>query len=196
MLVRHMVLTGLLVLGMSGCGSSSRHPAAAPSHPTASLPSVDPMSAPAPTGKAADPSAVEVIREWSTRLREGDVIRAAGYFAIPGEFFNGGSVIIVRRFAQAVAVKATLPCGARFLSADRRGRYINALFRLTARSGPGGSKCAGGAGATARKNFLISRGRIVAWVRAPDDPGDNQAPPARPPAPQTPARQPDAAPIV
>lgn len=78
-----MMLTGLLVLGTSGCGSSIRHPAAAASHPTASLPSVDPMSAPAPNGKAADPSAVEVIKEWSTRLREGDVTRAAGYFAIP-----------------------------------------------------------------------------------------------------------------
>lgn len=195
-----MIATGLLVLGMSGCGSGIRHPAAAPSHPTAPLPSVDPMSALAPTGKAADPSAVDVIKEWSTRLREGGVTRAAGYFAIPGEFFNGGSgpsaVIIIRTFAQAVAVNATLPCGARFLSADQRGRYINALFRLTARSGPGGSNCAGGVGATARTNFLISHGRIVAWVRAPDDPGDNQAPPARQPAPQTQARQPDAAPIA
>jgi hypothetical protein len=187
-----MLLTGLLVLGVSGCGNSTRHPAAARSRPAASLPSVDPMSAPAPTGKAADRSAVAVIKGWSTSLREGDVTRAAGYFAIPDEFFNGGSMIVIRRFAQAVAVNATLPCGALFLSADQRGPYVNALFRLTARSGPGGSNCAGGAGATARTNFLISGGRIVAWVRAPDDPGDNQAPPA----PQTPARQPDAAPTV
>lgn len=177
-----MIVTGLLALGISGCGSGSHHRAA---HSTASLPSVDPMLALAPTGKAADPSAVDVIKAWSTRLREGDVTRAAGYFAIPGEFFNGGSgVIIIRTLAQAVAVNATLPCGARFLSADQRGRYINALFRLTARSGPGGSNCAGAVGATARTNFLISRGRIVAWVRAPDDPGDNQAPPATQPAPQ------------
>lgn len=192
-----MIVTGLLVLGISGCGSGIRHPAVAPSHPTAALPSVDPGSALAPTGKAADPSAVDVIKEWSARLREGDVTRAAGYFAIPGEFFNGGSgVIIIRTFAQAVAVNATLPCGARFLSADQRGRYINALFRLTARSGPGGSNCAGSVGATARTNFLISDGRIIAWVRAPDDPGDNQTPPARQPAPQTQARQPDAAPFA
>jgi hypothetical protein len=158
------------------------------------------MLALAPTGKAADPSAVDVIKQWSTRLREGDVTRAAGYFAIPGEFFNGGSgpsaVIIIRTFAQAVAVNAMLPCGARFLSADQRGRYVNALFRLTARGGPGGSNCAGGVGATARTNFLISHGRIVAWVRAPDDPGDNQVPLARPPAPQTPAGQSDAGPIA
>jgi hypothetical protein len=194
-----MIVTGLLVLAISGCGGSSRHrPAVAP-HPAASLPSVDPTSAPAPTGKAPDPSAVAVIKQWSTRLREGDVTRAAGFFAIPSEFFNGGSpsaVIVIRTPAQAVAVNATLPCGARFLSADQRGRYTNALFRLTGRHGPGGSDCPGSVGATARTNFLISHGRIVAWVRAPDDPGDNPAPPARPPAPQTPARQPDAAPIV
>jgi hypothetical protein len=195
-----MVLTGLLVLGVSGCGGGGPHHAVASSHTTASLPPVDPMSAPAPTGKAANPSAVNVIKAWSTRLREGDVTRAARYFAIPGEFFNGAGgpsgVIIIRTYAQAIAVNILLPCGARFLSADQRGRYVNALFRLTARRGPGGSNCGGGAGATARTNFLISHGRIVAWLRAPDDPGDNPTPPGRPPAPQTPARQPDAAPIA
>jgi hypothetical protein len=62
------------------------------------------------------------------------------------------------------------------VSADQRGRFTNALFRLTGRLGPGGSDCGSGAGTTARTNFVISHGKIVAWIRAPDDPGDNHTP--------------------
>ena len=79
-------------------------------------------------------------------------------------------------------------------SADQRGRYVNALFRLTGRSGLGGSTCGTGVGQTARTNFVIVGGRIVEWIRAPDDPGDNRTPsvPAQPqpepqPAPSAPA---------
>ena len=77
--------------------------------------------------------------------------------------------------------------GARFISADQRGAYVNALFRLTERPGPGGG-CGSGTGQTARTNLVIRGGRIVEWIRAPDDPGDNQhgtvpAQPATPPQP-------------
>ena len=85
---------------------------------------------------------------------------------------------------EATAANATLPCGARLISTDQRGRYVNALFRLTGRPGLGGSSCGSGAGATARTNFVIAHGRIVEWIRAPDDPGDNHRPgaPTQPPA--------------
>ena len=53
---------------------------------------------------------------------------------------------------------------------------MNALFRLTGRPGLGGSGCGGGVGQTARTNFMIAHGRIVEWIRAPDDPGDNGRP--------------------
>jgi hypothetical protein len=105
---------------------------------------------------------------------------------IPGPDSKGDAVVLsLRTRQQADAAQTTLPCGARFVSADQRGRYVNALFRLTGRSGPGGSDCGSGAGATARTNFVISHGRITEWIRAPDDPGDNSSPPAtRQPAPQ------------
>jgi hypothetical protein len=125
------------------------------------------------------PAAVSVIRAWSDALRRGDVRRAADYFALPSELVNGvGSngrpeLVLIRTLAQAEAVNETLPCGARLISTSRHGRYVNALFRLTDRPGPGGGGCGSGAGQTARTDFLIAHGRIVEWIRAPDQPGDN-----------------------
>jgi hypothetical protein len=131
-----------------------------------------------------------VIRAWSDALRRGDVTGAALYFALPSVMVNGPDangdavVISIRSRADAIAANATLPCGAKFISADQRGRYTNALFRLTARPGPGGG-CGGGAGQTARTNFVVRGGRIVDWFRAPDDPGDNARPKGAAPAPPT-----------
>ncbi len=135
-----------------------------------------------------------MIRAWADALRHGDVRGAAGYFAVPSVMINGtdasgGAVVItIGSLSQAVAANETLPCGARFVSADQRGRYVNALFRLTGRPGPGGSACDGGVGETARTNFVIVGGRILEWIRAPDDPGDNGTPtePAPAPAPPSP----------
>ncbi len=146
---------------------------------------------PGPTGAPPAASAVAVITAWSDALRRGDVRSAAGYFALPSVMINGGDtsgaaiVVTIGTRAQAEVANASLPCGARFISADQRGRYVNALFRLTGRPGPGGSDCGTGAGQTARTNFVIVRGRIVEWIRAPDDPGDNGTPrtPAPTPAP-------------
>ena len=195
----------------AGCGSggvstlaatSARHrPVAAPriGHQSARpgtgvLPRV--LPAPGPTGRPADPAAVRVIRAWSSALRRGDVRAAAGYFGLPTVFVNGvdtgGGVplIVIHTEREAEAINASLPCGAVFISADQRGEYVNALFRLTGRPGPGGG-CGAGAGATARTNFVVMGGRIVQWLRAPDDPGDN--PPAAAPQPP-PAAAPQPAP--
>jgi hypothetical protein len=200
---------------LAGCGSSgasssttarhrattTRHAQRAPTLP--SLPEGESgqpvVPTPGPTGIAARPAAVALIRAWADALRRGDVRSAAAYFALPSLMINGtdasgGAVVItIGTLAQAVAANATLPCGARFVSADQRGRYVNALFRLTGRPGLGGSGCDGGVGETARTNFVIAGGRIVEWIRAPDDPGDNSTPavPAQPPPspealPQTP----------
>jgi hypothetical protein len=122
-----------------------------------------------------------VIQAWSSALRRGDVRGAARYFALPSEFSNGADangdvpVLTIRTRAEAAAVNATLPCGAVFISADQRGRYVNALFRLTDRPGPGGG-CGSGTGQVARTNFVITDGRIAEWIRAPNEPGDNQGP--------------------
>jgi hypothetical protein len=146
---------------------------------------------PAPTGVPADPAAVAVIRNWSDALRRGDVRGAARYFSSPSEMINGpdsGGVIPVlriRNLAEAEAANATLPCGAKLISTDRRGRYVNARFVLTDRPGLGGG-CGSGTGLSARTNFVIAGGRIVEWIRAPDDPKDSQSGPP-PTAPNAPA---------
>jgi hypothetical protein len=142
---------------------------------------------PPPTGHKADPHAVQTIRAWSADLRRGDVRSAAQYFNLPSELINGvggtglSSLTVIHTLREAERATESLPCGAVFISADQRGRYVNALFRLTGRAGPGGSSCGTGTGQTARTNFLIVNGRIVEWIRAPDDPGDNGSPPSSQP---------------
>lgn len=149
---------------------------------------------PAPTGVPANPAAVQTIRAWSAALRQGDVRDAAIWFALPSEMifgtaakggFNGE---VIRTRGDAELANAELPCGAIFISADQRGRYVNALFRLTDRPGLGGG-CGNGTGQTARANFLIVGGLIVQWIRAPDEPGDQtrSAPPRPAPPPRRPA---------
>ena len=198
-----IMATGLLV----GCGSSTgvfasttvRHAQRAPAR-TTPLPPLpedgagDPVvPTPGPTGVAPHPAAVAVIRAWSDALRRGDVRGAARFFALPSVMINGtdtsgGAVVItIGTLAEAEEANASLPCGAVLLSTDQRGRYVNALFRLTGRAGLGGSDCGTGAGQTARTNFVITGGRIVEWIRAPDDPGDNGTPTPTPPTPAPPS---------
>lgn len=174
---RLLVLVGATVALATGCGGGSG-PRTSPAR--------------APRGLAADPAAVSVIRAWSTALRSGDVRAAARYFALPSQFVNGPdsggglSVIAIQTLGEAEAVNATLPCGAELISAEQRGPYINALFRLTDRPGLG-EGCGSGAGQVARTNFLIVGGRIRKWIRAPQEPGDGGG--AGPPGPAPPSGQ-------
>lgn len=125
---------------------------------------------------------------------------AAGYFAVPSKFINGSvtssqvPVVTIRTRAEATVINATLPCGAVFISADQRGRYVNALFRLTDRPGPGGG-CGSGTGQVARTNFVIGGGRILEWIRAPQDPGDEQRP-STPQGPAPPSTQQPQGPVI
>jgi hypothetical protein len=190
------LLGAIVAVALVGCGSGARpvtntvtHSVAAGSPPSAPGQShkaaprrTITLPAPGPTGIAAGAGAVRVIRGWADALRRGDVRGAARYFALPSTMISGigpgGTVSVLRIHTplEADYANASLPCGATFLSADQRGRYVNALFRLTGRPGPGGDSCTPGAGQTARTNFVIRRGRIVEWIRAPDDPGDNPRP--------------------
>jgi hypothetical protein len=155
----------------SGCGGEDG-PSQMPTtpHPAAKKPAAEqPRSATAP--RAAAPSAqARVIRRWSDTLRGGDEVGAAHYFALPSvvQIEPGQPVFHITRRAEAVAFQSVLPCGARLLRAERDGRYVNALFRLTMRPG---AKC-DAPGATARTDFVIRRGKIAEWRRAPDEPGD------------------------
>jgi hypothetical protein len=137
-------------------------------------------ASPARAGRSAHPApagAVGVIKRWAIALQRGDVRAAARYFEIPSVFIDGpGPAVTIHSLSQAEAVNEALPCGAKFISAAQRGPFVNVLFKLTARPGPGGSNCGSGAGQTARTNFVIKAGRITVWVRAPEQPGDNGSP--------------------
>jgi hypothetical protein len=195
---------GLLVAGCGSAttliGSSARGPRAAQLLPGLASGGPITIPTPGPTGIRPSPADVSVIRAWADALRRGDVSAAARYFALPSVMINGADasgdalVITMNTRAQAVAANSTLPCGARLISADQRGRYVNALFRLTGRPGPGGSNCGTGAGETARTNFVIADGLIVEWIRAPDDPGDNGGSAA--PTPVNPEELPPSSPAV
>jgi hypothetical protein len=176
---------------LAACGAATHHrsadhthlltsssPTTVPAHPPVQIPNPAPTNIPAP---AAD---VSVIRSWADALRDGRLAAAARYFALPSEMINeagsaGGALVLrIHTEAEAVAAQATLSCGARLISADLRGRYVNALFALTGRPGLGGTNCGGASGATARTNFVIADGRIVEWIRAASEPGDRGGPPA------------------
>jgi hypothetical protein len=177
--VARVLLIVAVSLVIASCGSADRVPHRATVARPRSAAGTLTVPAPPPTGIRANPAAVAVIRGWADALRHGDVTTAARYFALPSVMINGvvagGNVVVLRihNAAQAVDANETLPCGAKLISTEMRGQYVNALFVLTGRPGPGGSTCAGGAGQTARTNFVIARGRILAWIRAPSDPGED-----------------------
>jgi hypothetical protein len=121
----------------------------------------------------ADPDAVAVIDDWSTKLRNGDVDAAAELFAIPSVAQNGPTIQI-EDVGDARLFNASLPCGAELIRAEPDGELVVATFRLTERPGPG--SCGSGTGATAQTAFLIEDGKIVEWRRV--DIGGEQAPEA------------------
>jgi hypothetical protein len=183
------LLSTAALVGGCGAGWGAHHkalPRAPKSVNAQKIPGFGRPAIPTPpaTGTTPDAAAVATIRAWSAALRGGDVRSAAQYFNLPSELINGAgtgglsSLTVIHTLTQAEQAIESLPCGAEFISADQRGRYVNALFRLTGRPGPGGSSCGTGAGQTARTNFLIVRGRIIEWIRAPDDPGDNGGAPS------------------
>ena len=177
---RLAVVVAALAVVLAGCGSAGvslrRSSGAGSPSPSPGIPA----------------AMVSVIRGWSDALRAGHVAVAARYFRIPSVFFAGNSApIVLRSVAQVEIANAALPCGSTYLSAHRQGRYVDALFRLTNRPGPGGEQgCGSGTGQTARVNLLIRDNRIVQWLRAPDEPGDNGSPrtaPSPSPGPGTPS---------
>src|SRR4051794_13199572 len=129
-----------------------------------------PQQGAGPLRPPASAASTRGIRRWSDTLRRGDVRGAARYFAIPAivQIQPGERLTRITERGEAVAFNLVLPCGARLLRAERSGRYVNALFRLTERPG---ATC-DAPGRTARTDFLIRGGKIAEWRRAPDEPGD------------------------
>ena len=147
----------LVVIGVGACGGSSNFGQREGAVLT-------------PTTSSSHSAQVAVVRAWAAALLGGHIDAAARLFAVPSVFEDGGTPVEIRSVADARTVNRSLPCGARYVSAVWTGKYVNVLFRLTGRPGPGGTSCQGGAGLTARTAFVIQHGKIVAWIRAPDLP--------------------------
>lgn len=171
-----LALVALLAVVLAGCATTSSlpgHAASAGARPVGQ------------DGPPADPGKLALVRRWAAKLRAGDLRGAAAYFHLPSLFEDGAAeTVTIRTLAQAEGANAALTCGAVVISAFRTGHFIDVLFRLTPRAGRGGGRraCGSGIGQTARTEFLIRRGRIVAWVRAPSLPGDPGVPGSPPPS--------------
>jgi hypothetical protein len=131
----------LVVLALSACGDDE---------PTTDIPG------------GADPAAVNVIDDWATKLRSGDVDAAAELFALPSVAQNGLSYTIID-VDDAQKFNESLPCGGELVRAEEHGKFVLATFRLTERPGPG--TCGSGVGETAQTDFVIEDGLIVEWRR-------------------------------
>ena len=112
----------------------------------------------------ADPETTQVIEDWATALREGDVEGAAEYFELPSIAQNGTPLLQLESRRDVVLFNRALPCGAELISAEQDGRFTVATFELTERPGPG--KCGDGVGNEARTAFVIEDGLITEWIRA------------------------------
>lgn len=130
-----LVVVAVALTLCAGCGSSGRRTSAKSPPPASSSPGgagsgPQTIPTPAPTGVPPDPAAVRVIRAWSSACAAATRAAPAAYFALPSVMVNGVgsngalSVTAIRTRVAADAANASLPCGARFISADQRGRYV------------------------------------------------------------------------
>jgi hypothetical protein len=115
---------------------------------------------------SAQPSHVQVIRQWADELRAGNVADASERFSVPSVVQNGTAPLTLTARSQVEAFNQSLPCGARLTAAVESGRYTIATFKLTERPGPG--HCGDGVGEEAKTAFVIENGLITQWRRVVD----------------------------
>jgi hypothetical protein len=145
----------LAVLGVTGCGSSSKDETTIPG--------------------GADHDAVQVIQKWADELRAGDLISASERFALPTVVQNGTPPLQLTNRRQVEAFNQSLPCGAKLTAATPSGKYVIATFVLTER--PGEGECGNGVGEQAKTAFVIHSGLITEWRRVVDiDQGTDTGP--------------------
>jgi hypothetical protein len=115
----------------------------------------------------ADAEAAEVIDNWSTALREGDIEAAAEFFAVPSVAQNGTPPLDLDSREDVVTFNEALPCGAELVEATDHAGFTIATFELTER--PGEGQCGPGVGETAQTAFRIEDGLITEWRRVGGD---------------------------
>jgi hypothetical protein len=180
-LTRSVVVSAVVLVAsaaLAGCGGGS-----SPGRPTAPAASATATTAPAtPRVPSGPPTAARVIRRWADTLRAGNEAGAAALFALPAIIQTDPAqpAVKVTSRDEVLAFNHALPCGAIVLRTERRGAYVETLFRLVQRPG---ATC-DGPGQTARAAFRIRDGKITEWRRRLDDPDDRSP---RAPAPSSPA---------
>jgi hypothetical protein len=154
------LLLGIIAVALSGCGSNGRAHTKATAGPAQS----------STRGPGVPASAVAVIDGWANALRTGHLQQAAGYWAHPSAMVNGVdnagnlALIQIRTLRDALGADESLPCGATLKRTTRNGRYVKAVFALGARVGVHSN---GGCSGVAAVDFLIGKGQIERWLRAP-----------------------------
>jgi hypothetical protein len=117
-------------------------------------------------GQPTDAVSRRVIRKWLSALRQGDIARAARFFAVPSKVQNGTPVLTLRSPRARAAFNENFPCGARATKLEHAGRGFTVVeFVLTQRVG---ADCGSGTGNTARSAIRVARGHIVEWYRLDD----------------------------
>ena len=111
---------------------------------------------------ASQPSASEVVREWSAALQADDNERAASLFADDAAIVQGNQLTTLHARADALRWNARLPCAGQVVALKERGSSATATFRLRDRKH---HRCADPPGAEAIAVFVVERGKIVLWAQ-------------------------------
>jgi hypothetical protein len=152
-----------------GCGSNrdATTPGVHRSTPPPATVQETPTGPPQAATGPAPADQVRVIRRWADLLRHGHVAAASRLFSIPAVVANPSPRFRLGTREEVRFFNRTLPCGARLVDSELRGRYVIATFVLTER--PGDSGCGIGVGARAKTAFLIRGHRIVEWLRVSEN---------------------------
>lgn len=179
----------LCTAGLAACGGDGDRADSPPAD--ARTPSGTPTPAPNPARPRADPQGLPpgvpstprrdrtsdedrvVIDAWLRALRDGDIEKAASYFALPSKVQNGTPVLTLRTPSDRLVWNASFPCGAKVTQYGSGDGFTVLEFELTERVG---GDCGSGTGGTARGAIKVDDGRITEWYRLADDAGSDPAP--------------------
>lgn len=143
-----LVVLALVSVSLLAAGCNSDEPADEPAQ--------EPR--PAPTAEA------RVVRAWITALNEGDVPRAARYFA-KGAIVDQGRPIRLPNSAAARFFNSSLPCRAELTGVENEPGP-KALASFTLSEGPGGP-CEG----RVQVRVTVKDGLFTEWRQLPQGPG-------------------------
>ena len=108
-------------------------------------------------GGGASPESV--VRAWSQSLNSDDNEAAARLFAPGAHVIQGGELLVLKTYADALEWNAALPCSGRIVSIRTNGETATATFVLGDRRR---SRC-DGPGQKATALFRVHEGKIVLW---------------------------------